>query len=69
MSTPAIVLSALGAVAYLVVGFFVAMVFTYSDDGPPRWWIRIPVRLILLVGWLPLLVLLPVFWLIGAFVS
>ena len=66
MSTPAIVLAALGCAAYLTVGFAVALVFTYSDDGPPRWWIRIPVRLALMVGWLPFVVLAP---LIGALFS
>lgn len=60
MSAPAIVLVALGCAVYLTIGFCVAMVFTYSDDGPPRWWIRIPVRLALMVGWLPFIVLAPV---------
>jgi len=64
VSVPAIILAAGGCAAYLAIGFCAAVAFTM--DGPSRWWIRIPLRIGLLFGWLPFAVLAPV---IGALLS
>ncbi len=67
MSIPAIVLIVIGCAVYLGVGFGAAMAFTM--DGPPEWWIRIPLRFGLLFGWLPLIIIAPVIGAIGAMFS
>lgn len=67
MTVPWWVLIAAGCVAYLIVGFFIAMVFTI--DGPPQRWKRVGWRLLLLFGWLPTLVLTPFIGVIRAVFS
>jgi len=67
MSVPAIVLIMIGCAAYLAIGFCAAIAFTM--DGPPQWWIRVPLRIGLLLGWLPFAVLAPVIGAIGALIS
>jgi hypothetical protein len=67
MSVPAIALIALGCIAYLGIGFGVAMAFTM--DGPPQWWIRVPLRFGLMFGWLPFVVFAPFIGMIGALFS